>query len=101
MTEQRTKEIGIRKTLGATATQIVVMLSSSYIRLVLLGFVIATPVAVWALNKWLQSFAYKIEIGWLTIAIACVISVAVAFVTVGYKSIRAAMENPVKSLKSE
>ena len=101
MTEQRTKEIGIRKALGATIPQIVGMLSGSYLKLVLIGFIVATPVAVWALNKWLQSFAYKIDIGWLTITGALIISILIAFTTVGYKSIRAALENPVKSLRSE
>ena len=101
MTEQRTKEIGIRKALGATIPQIVAMLSGSYLKLVLIGFIVATPVAVWALNKWLQSFAYKIDIGWLTIIGTFVISILIAFITVGYKSIRAALENPVRSLRSE
>jgi putative ABC transport system permease protein len=101
MTEQRTKEIGIRKALGATSRQIVMMLSANYIKLVFAGFLVATPLAIWLLNQWLQSFAYRIEIGWVSITAACVASLFVALLTVGYKSLSAATENPVNSLRSE
>ena len=101
MTEQRTKEIGVRNVLGATSAQIVVMLSGNYLKLVALGFVIATPLAIWALSKWLESFAYRISIGWLTVLAACILSLMIAFLTVGYKSLGAARRNPVKSLRSE
>jgi putative ABC transport system permease protein len=101
MTEQRTKEIGIRKALGATTAQIVVMLSSNYLKLVVAGFIIATPIAVWALSEWLQSFAYRISIGWVSVLVTCTLSVFIALATVGFKSLRAAMENPVKALRNE
>lgn len=101
MTEQRRKEIGIRKALGASVSQIVTMISSSYLRLVLLGFLLATPLAILALDQWLQTFAYRVDIGWLTIAAACGLSLVIAFLTVGYKSFKAAWENPVKSLRNE
>jgi putative ABC transport system permease protein len=101
MTEQRRKEIGIRKALGASVSQIVTMISSSYLRLVLLGFLLATPLAILALDQWLQTFAYRVDIGWVTIAVACGLSLLIAFLTVGYKSFKAAWENPVKSLRNE
>ena len=101
MTEQRTKEIGIRKALGATTAQIVALLSSTYVKLVFAAFLIATPLAIWAINHWLQSFAYKTEIGISTIMITGAFSLLIAFITVGYKSIKAAWENPGKSLRSE
>ncbi|NJM24766.1 MAG: FtsX-like permease family protein, partial [Bacteroidia bacterium] len=101
MIEQRTKEIGVRKVLGASSVQIVMMLSGKYLRLVLIGFVIATPLAIWVADEWLSTFAYRISIGWLSVAVACLLSVVVAVATVGYKSLRAGLMNPVKSLRSE
>jgi putative ABC transport system permease protein len=101
MTEQRTKEIGIRKVLGATAGQIVMMLSASYLKLVVAGFIVAAPMAIWLLGKWLQSFAYHVNVGWLSILGTGVISVLIALITVGYKSLRTAVVNPVKSLRNE
>jgi putative ABC transport system permease protein len=100
-TAQRTKEIGVRKVLGASVTQVTVLLSKDYVKLVVIGFVLAAPFSVWALQGWLSSFAYRIDIGWLILTAACLVSLAIALLTVGYKSIRAAVANPVKSLRSE
>jgi putative ABC transport system permease protein len=100
-TEQRTKEIGIRKTLGASVAQITVLLSRDYVKLVAIGFLIAVPISLWALNEWLSSFAYRVEIGVLILSVAGILSVAIALLTVGLKSIKAAMSNPVNSLRNE
>jgi putative ABC transport system permease protein len=99
--EQRNKEIGIRKVLGASVSNVTAMLSLDFIKLVLIAIVIASPLAWFVMNKWLQDFAYRIHIQWWIIAIAGLISLFIAFATVSYQSIKAAMANPVKSLKSE
>jgi putative ABC transport system permease protein len=99
--EARTKEIGIRKVLGASVTQIVQLLSKDFLKLVILGIVIASPIAYYFMDKWLQDFAYRIEISWWMFALAGVLSTLIAFLTVSYQSIRAALANPVKSLKTE
>jgi putative ABC transport system permease protein len=100
-TETRTKEIGIRKVLGATGVRIAAMLSGDFIRLVMLAFVIAVPVGWLAMNYWLQGFAYRIEISWWIIALAGIIAFVIALLTVSAQAIKAAMMNPVKSLRSE
>jgi len=99
--EQRNKEIGIRKVLGASVSGIVSMLSMDFIKLVLISIFIATPLAWWAMNKWLQDFAYRINIQWYTLALAGVVAILIAFVTISFQSIRAALSNPVDSLRSE
>jgi len=99
--EQRTKEIGIRKVLGASMPTIVGMLSKDFIKLVLIAICIATPVAWWAMNKWLQDFAYRMNIQWWVIALAGGAAILIAFVTISFQSIKAALNNPVKSLRSE
>jgi len=101
MAEQRTKEIGIRKVLGATASNIVRLLSSDFIKLVMLGFVIASPVAWYAASQWLQSYAYRIDIGPKPFLLAGVAAFVIALATVSWQSVRAALENPVNSLRSE
>ena len=100
--EQRTKEIGIRKVLGASVSGIVGMLSMDFIKLVVISILIASPLAWWFMNKWfLQDFAYRENIQWWIIAIAEAISILIAFVTISFQSIKAALANPVKSLRSE
>jgi len=99
--EQRIKEIGIRKVLGASVSEIVAMISKDFLGLVLIAFVIAFPLAWWMMNKWLQSFAYRINISWLVFVLAGVLTIFIALVTVSFQAIRAAMANPVRSLRSE
>ncbi len=99
--EQRTKEIGIRKALGANVSNIVTMLSKDFLLLVLIAIAIACPVAWWAMSKWLQDYAYRINISWWILAYAGGGAVLIAFVTISFQSIKAALTNPVKSLRSE
>ncbi len=100
--EQRNKEIGIRKVLGASISGIVGMLSMDFIKLVLISIVIATPCAWWAMNKWfLQGFAYRQDIQWYVLATAGLTAIFIAFVTISFQSIKAALGNPVDSLRSE
>ena len=101
MAEQRTKEIGVRKVLGATVTNIVNMLSKDFLKLVIISAVFAAPLGWWAMNKWLEDFAYRADIGWWVFAIAIAVAVVVALVTVSYQAIKAAIANPVKSLRTE
>jgi putative ABC transport system permease protein len=99
--EQRTKEIGIRKVLGASVSQVTQMLSKEFLKLVLIASVIAFPVAWWAMNKWLQSFAYRTNISWWIFVVAGIVVLAIALITVSFQAIKAALANPVKSLRSE
>jgi putative ABC transport system permease protein len=99
--EQRTKEIGIRKILGANVSTIVGLLSKDFLKLVLISIVIATPFAWWAMQKWLQSFAYRQNIQWWVIALAGFTAILIAFATISFQSIKAALSNPVNSLRSE
>ncbi|MFD2935910.1 ABC transporter permease [Spirosoma flavum] len=101
MAEQRTKEIGVRKVLGASVTSIVTLLSKDFLKLVFIAILIASPIAWFAMNRWLQDFAYKIDIEWWMFALAGLLAVGIALLTVGFQSIKAALMNPVKSLKSE
>lgn len=98
---QRTKEIGIRKVLGASVTNIVRLLSKDYLKLVVIAILFAVPVSWWALNKWLQNFAYRIPLHWWLFALAGIAGIIIAFLTVGFHALKAANANPVKSLKTE
>jgi putative ABC transport system permease protein len=99
--ERRTKEIGVRKVLGASVQNLVTLLSKDFIKLVIVSAIIAFPVAWWAMNKWLQDFAYHISIGWMIFVSAGAIALTIALVTVSFHAIKAALANPVKSLRSE
>ncbi|MGC4035884.1 MAG: ABC transporter permease [Chitinophagaceae bacterium] len=98
---QRTKEIGIRKVLGASVSGIVQLLSKEYIRLVIISIVLATPVVWWTMNKWLQDFAYRIEIKWWMFIAGGIAAIVIALITVSFQAIKAATANPVKSLRTE
>ncbi len=97
----RTKEIGIRKVLGATTAGIVGLLSKDFLKLVLIALVIASPLAYFFMEKWLQDFAYRIDIQWTVFALTGIVAVGVAFLTVSFQSVKAALANPVDSLKNE
>ncbi len=101
MAEKRTKEIGIRKVLGATVSGIVIMLSKEFTRWIILANLIALPVVWFGMNKWLQDFAYRINISFWTFGLAGLLALVIAFLTVAYQSIRAARANPVESLRYE
>ena len=100
-TQKRIKEIGVRKVLGANEAGIVVMLSKDFIKLVAVALIIAFPVAWWVMEKWLQNFVYRISIRWWMFVVAGTIALIIAFLTVSYQSIKAAIANPVKSLRTE
>jgi putative ABC transport system permease protein len=100
-TINRTKEIGIRKVLGATVTNLFMLMNRETIILAIVAFVIAAPIATWFMRQWLDNFAYRVHTGWMLFAIAGLISVLTAIVAVSYHAIQAAMANPVKSLRSE
>ncbi len=100
-TEQRTKEIGIRKVMGASVFQLSNMLSKDFLKLVMISFLIAAPIGYYAMTVWLQGFAYRVEINLLIFVIAGIVSVLIAWFTVGFESFKAARSNPIKSLRSE
>jgi putative ABC transport system permease protein len=99
--ENRSKEIGIRKVLGASVAGITQMLTREFVSLVLIAIVIATPIAWYAMNKWLQSYNYRIDIGWLTFVAAGLAAIIIAILTVSFQSIKAAVANPINSIKTE
>lgn len=99
--EQRVKEIGVRKVLGASVSGIVALLSRDFLKLVLIAILIASPLAWYVMNKWLQEFAYRVSISWWVFLIASGIALLIAFVTIGFQAIKSANANPVKSLRTE
>ncbi len=99
--EQRIKEIGVRKVLGASVTSIVALLSKDFLKLVGIAIIIASPIAWFVMNKWLQSFAYRSAISWTVFVITTLVALLIAMVTIGFQAIRAAVANPAKSLRTE
>jgi putative ABC transport system permease protein len=101
MAEQRTKEIGVRKVLGASVTSVVTLLSQDFLKLVLVAIVISSPVAWYAMSQWLQGYVYRINMDWWVFAVAGLLAIGIALLTISFQSIKAALMNPVKSLRSE
>ncbi|WP_460944940.1 ABC transporter permease [Spirosoma daeguense] len=99
--QQRIKEIGVRKVLGASVASVVTLLSKDFLKLVIIAIVIASPIAWYAMTNWLSAYANKINIDWWIFALAGVLAVLIAFVTISFQSVKAALANPVKSLRSE
>ena len=101
MTERRTKEIGIRKATGAKSSEIFFFLSKEYMIWVMISILIASPIALYAMHKWLQNFAYRVSISWWIFALAGASALLIAFITIGIQSFRAAGKNPVEALRYE
>ena len=99
--ERRTKEIGIRKVLGATVVDIMTMISKEFVVLVVIALLLSIPLAWWAMRQWLNDFAYSIDLQWWMFALAGVLTLGIAFLTVSFQSIKAALANPVNSLRNE
>jgi putative ABC transport system permease protein len=98
---QRTREVAVRKVLGASVSGIVHLLSRDFLLLVVLAFLVASPLTGWLMYGWLRDFAYRIRISWTDFAFAGLLAVTIALLTISYNAVRAAMANPVKSLRAE
>jgi len=101
MAENRTKEIGIRKILGASVLGITRLLSVDFIKLIIIAIFIASPIAWYAIHRWLQHYVYRAPVSWSMFLFAGLMAIAIALLTIGYQSVKAALMNPVRSLKSE
>ena len=101
MAVQRIKEVGIRKVLGATAGSIVYLFSKEFIILIAIAFAIATPIAWYYMHQWLQNYAYRIDVSWLIFLAGGLAAIIIALATISFQAIKAAMTNPVKSLRTE
>ncbi|MEP7269276.1 MAG: FtsX-like permease family protein, partial [Saprospiraceae bacterium] len=99
--EQRTKELGVRKVLGAGYGNLIALLSKDFVKLVLIAFAFAVPMGWYAMHKWLQDFAYRIELSWWIFALAGITAISIAVITVSFQAIKSAFTNPVKSLRTE
>jgi putative ABC transport system permease protein len=100
-TEQRTKEVGIRKVLGASVSSLIVLLAQNFARLVLIAFLIAAPAAYFIMKNWLQNFVYRVDLGWWVFALAGGMALLIALLTVSTQAIKAALANPVEALRYE
>jgi len=100
-TKRRVKEIGIRKVLGASVADIATLISKDFIKIIFAAIVIASPIAWYIMQKWLQDFAYRIEIQWWMFALAGIAAIAIVLLTISFQAVKAALANPVKSLRSE
>jgi putative ABC transport system permease protein len=100
-TELRTREIGIRKVNGATISEVIAILNTNLVKLVAIAFVISAPIGWFAMNKWLQNFAYRTELSWWIFALAGILSIGIALITVSWQSWRAARRNPIEALRYE
>ena len=99
--EARTKEIGIRKVLGASVLNLVNLLSQDFIKLVLVALVVASPIAYYAMTRFLESYVYRVSIDWPVFVVSAILAIAIALITVSYQAIKAALMNPAKSLNTE